>query len=329
MGSNSAGILSNDNNNMCYKDYVSIVISVHNKLNELRTTLQDLIVKTNSNYEIIIISAKSTDGTDEIIPLEFPGAKFFSVSDIGWGEANNIGALFAKGDFLFFCGSDMQFQENWLNNLIEAIKAIPQCGSVGPLIIKDIGNKGFIETGAVDFIFNLPIYKTSDVSAYKNIKNAKNLIEVGAVFFPLIRKDVFFELGGFDPYYFYLVDDPDFGFRLKKNGLRNYICRQVQLYTDKTNESEKTVYFRNRNRLRMVLKYGKFPLVIFPIFQPFVTLIRSVLEAIIERNIRKIKKAIDGVLWNLKNIKETRDASGVNFLERQNRIIMKYFHVDQ
>jgi len=253
------------NEEISYKD-VSIIISTHNRKEELFRTINNILKTTKGSYEIIVVSASSNDGTDEELPLRFPDARLILAPDVGWGEANNIGAKAAKGDYLFFSGPDMDFEDDWLSYLLEKAKKIQNLGSIGAVLFREYENKGIFITGGTNLSPGYVIHKGIDLSVeeYNTLRKSDKFIAVDSVHYPIIPRDIFFKVGGFDPYYFYTCDEIDIGIRIRRMGYKNIIFFGKYMKTSMTPSSEKTFYYWHRNWIRLIIKMNN--LITIPIF---------------------------------------------------------------
>ena len=92
--------------------YVSIITPVFNNIRDIGSCLQSVVQQTYSQKEHWIIDGGSTDGTLEIIKQyakKYPHINWVSENDSGIYDAMNKGIERAKGDWLYFLGSDDQF----------------------------------------------------------------------------------------------------------------------------------------------------------------------------------------------------------------------------
>ena len=91
------------------KDLVSIIVPVYNAGKYLRNILQDLLVQTYKNNEIIVIDDGSTDDSLEIIK-EFARldkrVKVVEIENSGAANARNIGLELAIGEYIRFVDAD-------------------------------------------------------------------------------------------------------------------------------------------------------------------------------------------------------------------------------
>ncbi|MEM3193332.1 MAG: glycosyltransferase [Candidatus Parvarchaeota archaeon] len=296
--------------------FVSIIISTHNRKNELFRTIENIIETTDANYEIIVVSANSTDGTDEEILKRFPQVKLVLAPDVGWGEANNIGAKSAKGNYFFFSGPDMQFESGWLGYLLNKIRTIPNCGSIGTVLFREIENKGILITGGSKLPFGYVIHKGIDLSEenYKSYLRSDTIVEVDAVLYPLVPRDIFFAVGGFDPEFFYMCDEMDLGIRIKNSGYRNVVCFGKFMKTDMTKSSDKTFFFWNRNWVRLIIKMDSLFLLPFFLLYPLIRLLYQFITLTLKKdNVRK-KLLLDGIRYNIINFSRTHRSKNLRYV---------------
>lgn len=97
---------------------VSIIIPTLNDLKNLRGCIASIKKQIFDNYEVWIIDGNSNDGTKEYLRnLKKP---FFWISedDKGIYDAMNKGVCYAKGDWIYFLGSDDKlYNHNVLNDI--------------------------------------------------------------------------------------------------------------------------------------------------------------------------------------------------------------------
>jgi GT2 family glycosyltransferase len=95
---------------------VSIIIVNYNTRKLLRNCIDSIYLQTkNIEFEIILCDNGSTDGSQEMIKKEFPRVILVeNNANIGFGAANNKGAKFAKGKYLFLLNSDTILLNNAL-----------------------------------------------------------------------------------------------------------------------------------------------------------------------------------------------------------------------
>ena len=90
----------------------SIIIPTFNSSKTLKECLDSVFEQSFNSYEVLIIDSVSTDGTLDLIKnytSEHANLKVYSEKDNGIYDAMNKGMSLAKGDWLYFLGSDDTF----------------------------------------------------------------------------------------------------------------------------------------------------------------------------------------------------------------------------
>ncbi len=94
---------------------VSIIIPTYNSAKTLSKCLDSLVNQTFQNFEVIILDGKSSDDTVSISLRYtdiFKNIRLISERDKGIYHAMNKGIEMAKGEWLYFLGSDDYILEN-------------------------------------------------------------------------------------------------------------------------------------------------------------------------------------------------------------------------
>lgn len=295
---------------------VSIIISTHNRKEELIRTINNILENTSGIIEIIVVSANSTDGTDEEIRSLFPEIRLIIAPDVGWGEANNIGAKIAKGDYFYFSGPDMEFENGWLSETVKVASQVKNLGSIGCVLFRPYPRKGVLITGGSNLTFLYLIHRGIDLSEseYELFKKRGQLQDVDAVHYPLVPREVYFKVGGFDPEYFYSADETDLGMRIKKLGLRNVVFFGKWTKTDMTPFSKKAFYYWRRNRIRFIIKMNNFLALPVALAYPFAMLAAEWLYYSVKRDEEFKHLLVEAIVWNLQNFKTTREIKNLKHL---------------
>ncbi|MEK6280899.1 MAG: glycosyltransferase [Acidobacteriota bacterium] len=202
---------------------VSVIILNYNGREHLETcltSLQDLEFP-KEQLEIIVVDNGSTDGSVRFAKSRFKGIQLIdSKVNLGFSKGANLGASRARGEYLAFLNNDMRVDRNWLKLLVEAAGAGKGVACVGSTILDWDGTEAEVKGRGGD-AFCLA-YSPSQISeapapAAKGYSKAF-FVSGGAA---LVRRQVFQELGGFDPDFFLYQEDVDLGWRL---WLRGYEC---------------------------------------------------------------------------------------------------------
>lgn len=104
----------------------SIIIPTYNAEKTLRKAIDSILTQTFKGFEIVIVDGKSSDSSFQIIEeisSKCPAIRFISEKDKGIYDAMNKGVAMAKGEWLYFLGSDDRlFDNNVLNTIYQSLK---------------------------------------------------------------------------------------------------------------------------------------------------------------------------------------------------------------
>ncbi len=206
---------------------LSIITAVYNCLDYTKNyiySLENSLKKfTNLEYEILIVDDCSSDGSRKYLKsIESNVIRvFFNDSNMGFSWNNNFGASKAKYDIYAFLNNDLVLKEGWLEPMIDVLDLYDNAGSVGNIQVNP--NTGLIDHAGIFFdLLGKPAH------AWKNrLKPPKQKItEWNAVTAAcmIVKKEIFWEVNGFDISYINGCEDVDFCIKLKKAGYNNYVA---------------------------------------------------------------------------------------------------------
>lgn len=300
---------------------VSLIISNFNGKDMLRDCLNSLIKLNYPNYEIIVVDAASTDGTQEMIKKEFGDVILIEGNErFGIGEAINIGISKSKGEIIAFdLNNDEVFSKNWLKFLVKELLSTDEKKVVGGTRLL-YGSDGIIEDAGLKINF---LGQGTLINRNKNISDISiNVEEVDFVGCPVFYRKLLDEIGLCDEKYYFFFEDSDFCERAKKIGYKiinvysaiSYHRRSATIVA----ESPKSYYFLRRNTVRFIIKhYSPLRLCIASIWW-FLTMFLDVLKffpltqkTLLYLGILKMryeqehfKALVNAIYWNIKNIKD-------------------------
>jgi len=184
---------------------VSIIIVNYNGKNHLEKCLKSIMKINYPNYEIILVDNNSTDDSVEFVKNVYPSIIIIKLDkNYGFAEPNNIGAKIAKGDFFLFLNNDTKVDPNFINEMVNVLQNDSEIAICQSLLLKPNGQ---VDSSG-DFIDTLGrTYSSKDkANEVKKILSAR-----GASM--MIRKESFWDLGGFDKKFFASYEDVDLGWR--------------------------------------------------------------------------------------------------------------------
>lgn len=219
---------------------VSIIFVNYNTTKLLKECLDSVKKQTfGVNYEVIIVDNDSnTENKEGLKELSGEYKVVLSDENLGFGRANNLGATFASGKYLFLLNTDTVIINNAIKILFDYIESDPECGVVGGNLL-DKDHKPYHS-----YLRFLPSIKAmikdeilpSKYSYYRNLddynfnKTSKPIevgFVVGAAF--MISKKIFDELGGFDKDFFLYCEECELCARVKKFGYKIVNVPQAEI----------------------------------------------------------------------------------------------------
>jgi len=187
------------------KPLVSIIIVNYNGKKYLEKCLSSLMKINYENYEIIIVDNNSIDDSLEFVKNSYPSIILIKLDrNYGFAEPNNIGAKNAKGEFILFLNNDTEVNPSFITELVEFFNKDSKIAICQSLLLKPNGE---VDSSG-DFIDTLGrAYSSRDkVTKVKKILSAR-----GASM--MVKKEFFWELGGFDKKFYASFEDVDLGWR--------------------------------------------------------------------------------------------------------------------
>lgn len=229
---------------------VSIIIPNKNGIHYLKSLLPALKANTPYKaYEVIVVDNNSTDGSQKYIKsLGWSNLRLIESSkNLNFSESINLGAKYAKGEFLVFLNNDTIPLYGWLDELVKTIKNNPGCGVVGArLIYNKLDSKSkkgelmypgcSIQHDGIKFRvskesiipYNLGKYKNPLIDSY----DKKSEVEIPAVSAAcmLTDKETFNKVDGFDANYYFGKEDVDYCLKVRKLKKKVLINRKSLLF---------------------------------------------------------------------------------------------------
>ena len=212
---------------------VSIVIVNYNTSKLVIDAIESILKHSlDIIYEIIIVDNNSKDGVDllEQKTNQYDNIEVLKLSEnIGFGRANNEGVKIAKGQNLFFLNPDTLLLNNAikiLSNELDNNLNYGACG--GNLLNENLEPTRSFRRQFPDilwilehtFFFNIPELIRYGKNRFFNHLNKKMNVSyiVGADL--MIKKELFDQIGGFNPAFFMYYEEIELCFRVKEKGFK-------------------------------------------------------------------------------------------------------------
>ena len=232
---------------------VSVVTVNWNGKSHLQALLPTL--PTTGCGEILVVDNGSRDGSQALVRKDFPAVQLIeNRTNRGFAHPCNQAAERASRRYLAFINNDMKAHPDWLRKGLPLLGGRTVCA--GSRILNWSGERIDFNGSSLQYL------------GYALQRDVGRLVEEvsqdGEILFPcggamLIDRQVFLEVGGFDPDYFALFEDVDLGWRLWVMGYRVAFAAESITYhrghsTLETQTLPKVRYLMHRNALLTILK---------------------------------------------------------------------------
>lgn len=206
---------------------VSIIIVNYNTKQLLADCLATVFEKTKDvAFEVIVADNASTDSSEEYIKEHYPSVKWInSGENLGFGRANNLGAKYASGKYLFLLNSDTLLLNNAIRIFFDYAESHQHegIGTLGSWLLdkneKPNNSFGFFPCPKNEIGYLLGKYQLPSLSDITEEKEVDYI--TGADLF--IEKRLFDKLDGFDKNIFMYYEETDLQYRLAQRGLSRRI----------------------------------------------------------------------------------------------------------
>ena len=205
---------------------VFVIVLNWNLKDETITCVESILASTYTPQRVIVVDNGSSDGSALAIAERFGKAIDLIVNEtnLGFAAGVNVGirhALAHNADFVLILNNDTVIAPDMIERLIEAAVLGPDIGILGPVIFYYDQPNRVWRLGDRDLRW-LPIPLM--VSA-KELQTEKEILFVDYVTGcgMMVRREVFYKIGLFDPDYFMYYEDADFCRRAIKAGF-SIVC---------------------------------------------------------------------------------------------------------
>jgi GT2 family glycosyltransferase len=200
--------------------YVSVIIINFNGLRWLKLFMPYFVLTQYPNFEIIVIDNASKDESVKYLKDNFKQVKIVELKkNKGFAEGANVGTRVASGRILAFLNNDMEARPDWLTNAVLILNLDKSTAAVQCKIMQHM-NKNRIDAVGLSVdrygVVNMIGHDEEDSGQYDSLKEI-GACSGGAM---VVWKDIFLEVGGFDPLFFMYYEDVDLSWRIRLAGYK-------------------------------------------------------------------------------------------------------------
>jgi GT2 family glycosyltransferase len=182
-------------------------------------------------FEVIVVDNASTDGSAEAITIAFPQVRLIlPKTNLGFAAGNNLAAGEAKGEYLLLLNPDtvvldhaierlVTFAEGHRESQIFGGRTLFGDGSLNPASCwrrPTLWNIGCVASGASAMFRSSSLFSSEGYGGWKR-DTVRRVDMVSGCFF-LLRRQLWEELGGFDPLFFMYGEEADLCLRAARRG---------------------------------------------------------------------------------------------------------------
>lgn len=286
---------------------VSIIILNYNGSKYLANCLGSVLESFYDSFEIIFVDNASTDDSISIVNKIFKDDKIIIVrnsSNLGFAEGNNIGAGYARGEYLVFLNNDTKVEPTWLQALVQVMELDQKIGAAQSKMLL-LDDPGRIFDSAGDFIdFYCMAFRRAD--GEKDLGQHDNMEEVfsarGACM--IIRRSVLNAVEGFDPDFPLGYEDIDICWRIRLRGYKvMYVPKSIVFHKGYGTSSYLRKVRRDPVPLLMIKNYDAFNLLLYLLPHLASSLGAFILDILVRRKLVLALERLDGTRWVLLNLR--------------------------
>lgn len=299
---------------------VSVIIANFNGENYLPICLNSILKSTYKNYELILVDDSSSDKSikviEEFLKKDMRIKLLKNERNIGAAASRNKAIREARGKYIVFLDNDTEVTHNWLDKIIEPLDKDSQVGGVQSLLL-DFTNRDLIQTGGGLLIpytgWLAPLYQWTEYRKMKDKIVSREIIAVSASL--AVRKEIVDLISGFDEKEAVFTEDLDFCWRIWISGYKiilnpdsivYHLSKSVETRAGMNTTYQKIYFNLAKNSFRSILKnYSIKNIFKYLISSIAVNLGRGILVLFVRGQLAALSGAIEGLIWNLKNLDDT------------------------
>lgn len=244
---------------------VSIIILNWNGLEDTIQCLESLKKITYPNYKVIVVDNGSKGNDVDVLEKKYKGyiRLIRNKENLGFAEGNNVGIRYAleklNPAYILVLNNDTIVEPDLLIRLVEVIESKKEIVAVQPKILKK-NNLQIIDSLGQEMYCDGRIRdKGINTLHNKKIPNPLEIFGTCAAA-SLYRTSALREIGLFDKDFFAIYEDVDLSWRFRLAGYKIYLAPKAIVYHKRGISGKKSMsltrsYYKNRNKLAIILKY--------------------------------------------------------------------------
>lgn len=263
---------------------VSVIIPNWNGKDLLGPCLESLHRQDFDDFETIVVDNGSTDGSVAFVRENFHRVTIISFAENrGFSVAVNAGIVASSSLYVALLNNDALVQPLWLKELVGALDANAEVGSVASKILF-FSDPTSVNSAGDEFSWFGVAYQRRLARGDADLFNTPKFVFSACAAAALYRRELFENVGLFDETFFAYQEDVDLGFRSQLAGYRCLFVPTAIVYhkyhATSSRNSNLWFYLRERNKYFVLIKNLSAKLVLLCL--PFILLqeVFSLFEAV-------------------------------------------------
>lgn len=255
----------NEGNLRKKEEGAAIVVLNYNGSELLKKYLTSHASNNYSKSQYYLIDNHSTDASLQTIQRQFQHWKIIPLDENhGYAGGYNIGLENLSEPYLALVNSDVEVDQDWLVHIINLMEKDQGIAVCQPKILQTKDKSMFEYAGAAGGWMDRYYYPFCEGRIFDTLEKDEGQFEAikeifwasGAAF--VVRRDVFFALGGFDETLFAHQEEIDFCWRAKRAGYKICYVPDAKIYhqggATLSSTSPQKLYLNFRNNLLIIWK---------------------------------------------------------------------------
>jgi GT2 family glycosyltransferase len=219
---------------------LSIVIVNWNTQSLLRNCLKSVAEQTNISHEVWVVDNGSTDGSPDMVRLEFPDVHLIANTDNkGFAAANNQALPLCQGEYILLLNSDTVVLEGALDSMVAHMHTHAHVGALGCKLLNADGSlqpsahhfygtfRSLVENRLTHMLWRRRHRHTPFLTFWDHSNTRQVDWVCGAVV--MVRKHVIREVGLLDDSFFMYGEEIDWQMRMVKAGHQVWFLPHAQI----------------------------------------------------------------------------------------------------
>ena len=213
---------------------VACVVLNYNGREVTLEALDSLIRMEYPDYEVVVVDNGSTDGSDRAVAERFPQvARVRTEINLGPAGGANLGirhALDRGFDYVLILNNDIEVASDLLSEMVRLAESAPRIGIVGPKAYYYWDRRRIWAAGG-RLTFRESVTRERGSGELDRGQYDRD-VEIGYVngCAQLVKRQVFEEVGLWDPIFHLSFEDADFCFRARRAGWQCWYAHRARLW---------------------------------------------------------------------------------------------------